>query len=1461
MSKLLRSFLSACTIYIFTSTVAAQETEHLIDTLQVRIPQLMEIEHVPGLSMVLIRENRIVWKGTFGFRSAGNPETVNERTIFEAASMSKPLFSYGVLKLVEEGRFNLDLPLDSYLPEPYLPDQPLAKIITARMVMLHRTGLPNWREGGWRNGGPLSILHEPDTRFTYSGEGYLYLQRAIEYLTEQSMNAWIENSLLRPLNMTDSSYKWRDSFKDNFAGGHDKNGKLKKSRRFYDRGNAAFSLYTTPTDYALFLMEIMKPDRSAKHSLKTETVQTITTLQVRPEEGNERSYRSLGWVVVPEENGGWVCHSGSNGSGFRCNARFNMKRKSGCVIMTNSDSGRTVWKAILGIIDSMPSQDNPISTIPEVITRGPVQRTVRYDYRVMNPTSRAAGKIDIYVPLPFESLHQKIHYLHLPENGRQRIFTDIHGQKLVHYSFDSLASGQWVDLGFVVGVTLSNTHWKPLEQAVHQNTTDLTSEQRKRYLMAETNYSMDTDLMRKVAADLTMDVTGDFGKLEKIHDYVISKIRYVRDNTWDPAAVVLARGTGSCSEYNYVLSGLCRLAGLPTRCVGGTTNGFRDLPTTDTVFHRWTEVFLSGYGWFPVDCSRDANPIRGMRSHFGRVYTDALVWCRQAGGEEDILGWEYRAKVHVKGENPGIRENHRTRWFAYYPQEQVEEAYNWFLGNTQIVPKPDLLECALVHWQKASVENQVKIIRALAMSGRNICLRQAAGLPEADKLRDRCVQELCDSRELSDIILKESRQPYQFRSWFKDNESYLVSIPDGRFKLRKRTEEKEVPSTTAPSSEIWASLATELVNQLATSLDTSMIKTVVVMPVADQTMAGLGQKNASIHLALKNLISRKMKVKLIEEDDFDCLMEEQGPGRKEYWILANGDSGNMPASMVPDIILVPLCITERSVKEKGVVLYHLECKALHLSTRKYTRFVARKYRRKDDAEQRPDHGLLIAGGDTVLARWEHDLVGHNGYDWPLTGIKPLLSEADAALCNLECCVSLRGLPAEKGEHCSFYYRARPEMLTCLTRVGIDLVTVANNHGGDYGPLSVTDTAMWCEKAGLICVGIGDNAVAAQEPRLVRIGPVRVGIAGMDTTMAYFRAGETYAGTNYTKEGDLETFKNKMQRLGQWAQERCDLLILTIHWGNNWVRETQPIHRKMARIAFENGVDLILGHSAHRLQGIEIIDGKPVVYDMGNLLFDCELKPEGQQCAIFRMHLSTKGIHKIEIVPIQVLSGHTILAGQEEALRILTEMYDLCSALETSLIIDEDMEGRPMGVIDIREPKVTNRPKPNPDISIVEFPLHKKEISRLEAKTALVSDIPEDIRNKIPPMELAPNLELLAFQLPNTVIEGGILRISSWWRVTGQVDRNVMPAFRLSVDGETTRRGTPWYTRHDPGDWTVPLSLLKPGQIIEDRYPARLAGLLTGTCKVYALVIDTTRKEGSRILGEEYLLGEVETLPR
>jgi hypothetical protein len=295
---------------------------------------------------------------------------------------------------------------------------------------------------------------------------------------------------------------------------------------------------------------------------------------------------------------------------------------------------------------------------------------------------------------------------------------------------------------------------------------------------------MDSPIMRETAATITRGASSEFEKVERIHDFVTSTIRYVRDDVWDPAAAVLARGTGSCSEYNYLFSGLCRLSGIPTRYVGGSTNGRRPLPTTDAVFHRWTEVFLDGVGWFPVDCSRDANPARGKRSHFGRVYTDALVWCCQTGDPGDYLGWEYRAAFRTGGLNILLVGEHRTRWYALIPEKELEAAHSWLLaGGEPPRDRPDVLECALLAWEEAPLKNRGAIVEALAAAGRPWSLCYGAMLPREGECRAAALRKLCADPAFAADLLGRSARMDQFLPWFRKNEAKFAPAAPGAFSL------------------------------------------------------------------------------------------------------------------------------------------------------------------------------------------------------------------------------------------------------------------------------------------------------------------------------------------------------------------------------------------------------------------------------------------------------------------------------------------------------------------------------------------------------------------------------------------------------------------------------------------------------------------------------------------------------
>lgn len=208
------------------------------DVLDDLVPQLMKQHSVPGVAIVGIEKRRLAWDRYYGVRRAGQPEPVDAQTVFEAASMSKLLMAYAALRLVEQGTLDLDRSLAEYLDRPYLLEEPRHRRITARMVLSHTTGFPNWRTNGWQRGGPLPLLSEPGTRFTYSGEGFLYLQRVVEHITGTPVDARLKATLIGPLGMTNSSLVWLDRFVQQAAAGHDAQGHPFPNRHLYREANA-----------------------------------------------------------------------------------------------------------------------------------------------------------------------------------------------------------------------------------------------------------------------------------------------------------------------------------------------------------------------------------------------------------------------------------------------------------------------------------------------------------------------------------------------------------------------------------------------------------------------------------------------------------------------------------------------------------------------------------------------------------------------------------------------------------------------------------------------------------------------------------------------------------------------------------------------------------------------------------------------------------------------------------------------------------------------------------------------------------------------------------------------------------------------------------------------------------------------------------------------------------------------
>jgi CubicO group peptidase (beta-lactamase class C family) len=351
----------------------------LIAKLTKIIAPLMNKSGVPGLSIALVRDARIIWSQGFGIRSTVTGEPVNTETVFEAASLSKPAFAYVVLKLCESGKLGLDAPLTEYLPDPFIPDEPRLKLITARMVLSHSSGFSHVRPAGT----PLRLSFAPGKEFSYSAPGYQYLQIVIERLTNQPLAELMKSYLLKPLGMNNSSFGWVDRFEQNFAQGHNRDSKpglsgngryrqftaeqkLKFSRDYPEARypGAAAGMYTTATDFAKFMIEIMQPSKKNAILLSERAINEMLRPQIKVEKAINMGQPTkgvswgLGWGLEHTPDGDAFWHWG-DWFVFRNFAVAFKRQKLGVVILTNSAHGSKVYTEVVkeGIGGTHPAFD------------------------------------------------------------------------------------------------------------------------------------------------------------------------------------------------------------------------------------------------------------------------------------------------------------------------------------------------------------------------------------------------------------------------------------------------------------------------------------------------------------------------------------------------------------------------------------------------------------------------------------------------------------------------------------------------------------------------------------------------------------------------------------------------------------------------------------------------------------------------------------------------------------------------------------------------------------------------------------------------------------------------------------------------------------------------------------------------------------------------------------------------
>jgi CubicO group peptidase (beta-lactamase class C family) len=321
-------------LVLLTQTVQAQIQTYSgkkisIATFTRQITAAMDSLKVPGMSVAVINKGKVVFTKGLGWADIELKDPVTNTTLFEAASLSKPAFAFFVVTLARKGVIDLDKPLFEYLPATNIADERYKKI-TARMVLAHTTGLPNWSEGA-----PMKLEADPGTKFSYSGEAYMYLAKVIAHIKSlnlENLDELYQKEVAQQAGLKDFHFVIKPSIKTRLATAYQDNKKVfdDRNRHLFD---PAGGLYANAGAYAKLLLYMMQ-----QQSVFNEMMKPIIELEkdhiIRILFGVDAW--CIGLAIAPLNHTLNYWHGGNN-LGYTASFMINPDKKLGYVFLTNAD--------------------------------------------------------------------------------------------------------------------------------------------------------------------------------------------------------------------------------------------------------------------------------------------------------------------------------------------------------------------------------------------------------------------------------------------------------------------------------------------------------------------------------------------------------------------------------------------------------------------------------------------------------------------------------------------------------------------------------------------------------------------------------------------------------------------------------------------------------------------------------------------------------------------------------------------------------------------------------------------------------------------------------------------------------------------------------------------------------------------------------------------------------------------
>lgn len=304
-----------------------------------KAPAWLAEHRVPSIAVAYVRDGAVAWTRVYGEQGPG--VAASERTLYNVASLTKPVFAETMLRLAAAGRLSLDESMAPSWVDPDVAADPRHRLLTPRVALSNRTGFANWRR---ETGGVLRFRTEPGTTYGYSGEGFEYARRFASAKLGASLDSLAAQYVFRPFGMAQTSFTRRDWFAGRVAVPMGPEGRYGEPS-FASPANAADDIYTTIGDYAAFLVGVMRHDglparyvaqRDSLHALDLSPASACDRAKVARCPG--RIGYALGWSVMEYADGPLLWHTGADW-GEKSMVFYFPARREGVVMLTNGANG------------------------------------------------------------------------------------------------------------------------------------------------------------------------------------------------------------------------------------------------------------------------------------------------------------------------------------------------------------------------------------------------------------------------------------------------------------------------------------------------------------------------------------------------------------------------------------------------------------------------------------------------------------------------------------------------------------------------------------------------------------------------------------------------------------------------------------------------------------------------------------------------------------------------------------------------------------------------------------------------------------------------------------------------------------------------------------------------------------------------------------------------------------------